>query len=199
MQNPCLQTLRVIISGFFICIRIYRMKRAIKSEAIVLKKRSLPNQDKIITLFTKELGKLSAFAKGIKKITSRRLPHVQTANLINVVLYKKDERYFLHETALIAGVSEIKKDQEKIQILYQFFFVLERLLPDSQVEFNIYNLLMNFLVDLSAPKNNYNVMLLTYLNKTVYAMGYTKEEKNYEDIRRMIEDIIHEKMPELHI
>ncbi|MBI4009495.1 recombination protein O N-terminal domain-containing protein, partial [Candidatus Roizmanbacteria bacterium] len=52
------------------------MKRTLKTEAIVLRKRSLPNQDKIVTLFTKELGKLNVFAKGIKKITSRRLPHV---------------------------------------------------------------------------------------------------------------------------
>ncbi|MBI4226632.1 DNA repair protein RecO, partial [Candidatus Roizmanbacteria bacterium] len=64
------------------------MKRTIKTEAIVLRKRSLPNQDTIVTLFSKKIGKVNAFAKGIKKITSRRLPHVQTANLINAVLYK---------------------------------------------------------------------------------------------------------------
>src|SRR3989344_8814120 len=139
------------------------MKRNIKIEAIVLKKRSLPNQYKIITLFTKELGKVSAFAKGIKKITSRRLPHVLTANLINTVLYKKDERFFLQETSLISGFSEIKKDQEKMQILYQFIFFLERLLPDSQIELIIYNQLMNFLVELSGSKSQNSEMLLKYL------------------------------------
>ena len=69
------------------------MKRTIKTEAVVLRKRSLPNQDAIVTLFTKELGKINTIAKGIKKITSRRLPHTQTANLINTVIYKKAERF----------------------------------------------------------------------------------------------------------
>jgi len=125
------------------------MKRNIKIEAIVLKKRALPNQDKIITLFTKELGKVSAFAKGIKKITSRRLPHVQTANLINCVLYKKDERFFLQETSLVSGFSQIKNNQEKMQVLYQLFFAVERLLPDHQPETTVYRLIMKFLIELS--------------------------------------------------
>lgn len=175
------------------------MKRTTKSEAIVLKKRALPNQDKIITLFTKELGKVSAFAKGIKKITSRRLPHVQTANLINVVLYKKNEHFYLQETSLISGFSQIKKDQNKLQYLYLFFFVIERLLPDSQVEQNIYNLLMRFLVELSGSRIEIDEMLLKYLNQTVSTLGYSKEDKNYDELRRVIEEIIHEKMPELHI
>ena len=175
------------------------MNRTVKTEAVVLKKRVLPNQDNIITLFTKELGKVSVFAKGIKKITSRRLPHVQTANLINCVLYKKDERIFLQETSLISGFSQIKKDQTKLQYLYQFFFVIERLLPDNQLESHIYNLLMKFLVDLSNSKIENDEMLLNYLNKTVYVLGYTKEDKNYEELKRVIEEIIHEKMPELHI
>src|SRR3989344_4013678 len=125
------------------------MRRTIKTEAVVLKKRVLPNQDNIITLFTKELGKVSVFAKGIKKITSRRLPHVQTANLINCVLYKKDERFFLQETSLVSGFSQIKNNQEKMQVLYQLFFAVERFLPDHQPETTVYRLIMKFLIELS--------------------------------------------------
>jgi len=77
--------------------------------------------------------------------------------------------------------------------------VIERLLPDNQLESHIYNLLMKFLVDLSNSKIENDEMLLNYLNKTVYVLGYTKEDKNYEELKRVIEEIIHEKMPELHI
>ena len=175
------------------------MKRSIKSEAVVLKKRSLPNQDKIITLFTKELGKVSAFAKGIKKITSRRLPHVQTANLINVVLYKKNEHFYLQETFLISGFSEIKKDQGKLQLLYQFFFVVERILPENQLETDIYNLVIRFLVELSRTKNHSEEILEKYLNQAMQILGYAKEDKTFDELKRIIEEIIHEKMPELHI
>lgn len=175
------------------------MKRTIKTEAIVLRKRPLPNQDKIVTLFTKELGKVNAFAKGIKKITSRRLPHVQTANLISVVLYKKDDRFYLQETSLVSGFSQIKKDQRKFHLLYQFLFVVERMLPDNQLETAVYKLVMKFLVELAKTNSQDSAILTIYLNKVLKILGYSKEDKSYEELRNAIEEIIHEKMPKLLI
>ena len=175
------------------------MKRTIKTEAIVLRKRSLPNQDKIITLFTKEQGKIKAFAKGIKKITSRRLPHVQTANLIKAVIYKKDDRFYLQETNLISGFSQIKKDSHKVQLLYLFLFVIERLLPENQLETAVYKLVMSFLVELSKSDNQDGSLSARYLNKILKLLGYSKEDKSYNELISSIEEIIHEKMPDLHI
>lgn len=175
------------------------MKRTVKTEAIVLRKRSLLNQDKIVTLFTKELGKIKAFAKGIKKITSRRLPHVQTANLINVVLYRKDSRFYLQETSLISGFSQIKKDPHKVQLLYLFIFVVERLLPENQLETIVYKLLVNFLIELSETKSQDTSLLTKYLNKVFKLLGYSKEDKSYDELTKAIEEIINEKMPDLRI
>lgn len=175
------------------------MARTFKTEAIVLRKRSLPNQDNIVTVFTKELGKINAFAKGIKKITSRRLPHVQTANLINVILYKKDERFYLQETSLISGFTQIKKNQAKLNLLYQFLFAVERLLPDNDVERTVYKLLLNFMVKLSSLDRFGDQLLTKYLNSLLKLLGYSKEDKSYSELRPTIEEIIHEKIPDLHI
>lgn len=175
------------------------MKRTIKTEAIVLRKRSLPNQDTIVTLFSKKIGKVNAFAKGIKKITSRRLPHTQTANLINTILYKKDSRFYLQETNLISGFSQIKKNPHKIQLLYLFLFVVERLLPENQSETAVYDLLMKFLIELSKNDNLDSSLSARYLNKILKLLGYSKEDKSYDELRNAIEEIIHEKIPELYI
>lgn len=175
------------------------MRRTIKTEAIVLRKRSLPNQDTIVTLFSKKIGKVNAFAKGIKKITSRRLPHVQTANLINAIFYKKDSRFYLRETNLISGFSQIKKNPHKIQLLYLFLFVVERLLPENQLEEAVYKLVLNFLIELSETESQGNSLLTKYLNEILKLLGYSKDDKSYEELVNAIEEIIHEKIPELHI
>ncbi|PIP63744.1 hypothetical protein COW97_01050, partial [Candidatus Roizmanbacteria bacterium CG22_combo_CG10-13_8_21_14_all_34_12] len=57
--------------------------RSLKTEAVVLKKKDLLNKDVLISVFSQDLGRLTLFAKGIKKITSRRSPHLQTGNLVN--------------------------------------------------------------------------------------------------------------------
>lgn len=175
------------------------MNRTLKTEAIVLKKRSMPNQDKIVTLFTKDIGKLNVFAKGIKKITSRRLPHVQTANLLDTILNEKNDHYYLQETNLLSGFSQIKKDHFKMQSVYTFFFIIERLLPENQPEPDVYILTKKFLIGLSHSTVHNTQPLEDYLNKVLFMLGYSKSEKPLELVKAEIEEIIHEKIPELQL
>ncbi len=174
------------------------MTRTFKTEAIILKKRNLLNKDVVITFFSQELGKISVFAKGIKKITSRRLPNTQTGNLINAVIYKKDDRFYLQETNLISAFSQIKNNSKKIDYLYQFFFILERLLPENQKEEAVYKLVKRFMIELS--KDGFDMKKLTaYFNDLLFDLGYLKEKKPLEEIRFLIEEIINEKIPSLII
>lgn len=175
------------------------MKRTLKTEALVLKKRSLPNQDKIITLFAEDMGKLTVFAKGIKKITSRRLPHAQTANLISVVLYNRNGRYYLQETALISGFSRIKNDPVKVGYLYVFIFVADRLLPEEQSEKEVYVLSKKYIIELSHAKQANPDLLTRYLNQLLVILGYAKQDMSFDQLQATIEEIIHEKIPDLHL
>lgn len=175
------------------------MSKTLKTEAIVLRKRSLLSKDSLVTLFSKDLGKINVFAKGAKKITSRRLPHIQTANLINVVISQKGDRFYLQETSLISAFSQIKKNHAKIQSLYLFFFVLERLLPEHQIENDPYIALKSFLITLSDRQDNNTQILTKYLNKILQFFGYLKEKKTLDELTPFIQEIIREKIPRLHI
>ncbi|MFN4212609.1 MAG: DNA repair protein RecO [Microgenomates group bacterium] len=173
------------------------MRRILKTEAIVLKKRNLLNKDIIITLFTEKYGRLNVVAFGIKKITSRRLSHIQTGNLIKVLIYKKDDRFYLQESQLISGFSQIKDNQQKIKDLYLFFFVLDRLLPENQKELLVYQLTKKFLIDLSKSIANKKSILTKYLNKTLIFLGYLTKEKHFDEIKFYIEELLQEKIPSL--
>lgn len=175
------------------------MTRILKTEALVLRKRSLMGKDNLITLFTKELGKINVFAKGIKKITSRRLPHVQTANLINVVVSQKDDRFYLQETTLTSAFSQIKKNHEKIKSFYFLFFILERLLPENQKEEDVYRDTISYLIKSSRSDGSNEELLIESINKILKLLGYLKEKKSLEEVAYLVEEIIHEKFPKLHL
>lgn len=170
------------------------MLKTLKTEAIVLKKRNLLGKDVLISLFTETDGKIIAVAKGLRKITSKRSPHLQTGNLIKIQLNRKKDRSYLEETSLISGFSEIKKDERKINILYQFFFVLDRLLPENQKENTVYQLTKSFLIKLSQKTLNNNILSI-YLNKVLKALGYLKKDYTIEKLKKIIFDLINEKMP----
>lgn len=170
--------------------------RSLKTEAVVLKKKSLLNKDVLISLFTQDLGRLTVFAKGVKKITSRRSPHLQTGNLINVLLSNRNDHYYLQETQLVSGFSELKQDDDRVKLLYAFLFVLERLLPEQQKEAKIYNLTKNFFIDLSKSDKKETV-ILKYLTQIAMSLGYLDKEVSKTELISLIEEIINEKIPSL--
>lgn len=170
--------------------------RSAKTEAIILKKKDLLNRDILIRLFTEDLGRLTVFAKGVKKITSRRSPHLQTGNLINVLLSLRNDHYYLQETRLISGFSELKEDENKVKQLYSFLFVLERLLPEQQKEAKIYNLTKKFLIELSNSPGS-RTITVKYLTVIMKLLGYLDKEVGLIELKSLIEEIINEKIPVL--
>ncbi|MEK7597454.1 MAG: DNA repair protein RecO [Patescibacteria group bacterium] len=170
--------------------------RSLKTEAVVLKKKDLLNKDVLISLFTQDLGRLTIFAKGVKKITSRRSPHLQTGNLINVLISHKNDHYYLQESQIVSGFSELKKDEKKVRQLYSLLFVLDRLLPEQQKETKTYNLTKNFLIDLSKSVKS-NIITFQYLTNIMMQLGYLDKKVSYPELKSLIEEIINEKIPSL--
>ena len=52
-------------------------ERTYRTEAIVLKRTDFGEADRLLTLFSKDLGKISAIAKGARKPQSRKTGHVE--------------------------------------------------------------------------------------------------------------------------
>src|SRR3989338_6001270 len=143
------------------------MPRNIQTDAFILKKKNLPTKDSIINIFSKDHGKLSVFAKGVRTFTSRRLPHLQTGNLVTATLAKSKERYYLQETVLLRALSEYVLVKRYISALAQ-----------KKKEPNLKD-------------------LEHVLNTLLAQLGYLHEddkEKDIEELRVTIEQLINEKL-----
>lgn len=173
-----------------------RQGNIIKTEALVLKKRELLEKDILLTLFTQELGKVTITAKGVRKITSRRASHIETLNLIKVLLYRKTERLYLQGTELISAFSAIKKDARKVNDVYKFLFILDRILPEQQPEPAVYAIAKQFLISVSRADIFSEIHLAEYMKEVLRALGFGTNAVTFADLIREIEEIIQEKMPE---
>ncbi len=125
------------------------MRGEIKVKGVVLRKKRLKEKDLQVILFTEEQGKILAFAKGVQKITSRRLSHLDTGNLIKARVIQKGDFYYLSETSLISGFSSIKENLRKIS---DFFFVLkiiEKLSPERQKDKLLFQLLLKTIKEIN--------------------------------------------------
>lgn len=164
-------------------------------EAFVLKKKNLPTRDFIVTFFTKEHGKVSAIAKGIKSITSRRAGAIQTGNLVRVVVSSKGDRRYLQEATLVSAFSNLKKEERKLSATYLCFFILDRLLPEGEPEYALYQAAKKYLVGLSREKELDHARLEDFLNQVLRTLGYIDQSQDLAQLKRVVEEVIGQKVP----
>ena len=168
--------------------------KIIETDAIVIKEKRLLKNDSLVIFFTKKLGKIKVVAKGVKKITSRRLSHLDTGNLIKVFFYQKKDVYYLQKTILRSSFSLLKANHVKIKYLFFILFLLDRLLPENQEENKIYFLTLNYLSQL-AYKRESSKNLLNYSNQLLLHLGYGKKFPDLNALKMFIQEIINEETP----
>lgn len=102
------------------------------SEAIVLKIFSNGDLDKIVSVFTKNFGKIIAKVKSANKISSKLRGHLEPGNLIITRLIFKNKFQL---------VDALK--QEKLNLNFKDLDLLDKILPEMEQDENLYFKLRN--------------------------------------------------------
>ncbi len=172
------------------------MTRTFSGKGFVLYKKNLLKDDKLISIFSDNFGKITCFAKGIRKITSKRLSHLETGNFIKFTISKRGEFNYLQESEVMWGFSKIKSNPEKLEKLYTVLFILEKILPQDEKEIIVLDKLQLFLKKLNNSLENFN-NLDSFLIEILIQLGYlSKDEsqKPYFDSIKFTESIIGQKI-----
>lgn len=171
----------------------YRTNKEI-DEGIVLVKKQILHSDVLIVVLTHHFGKVALLAKGIKKITSKRIAALQTGNIIKVIFSEKNnELRYLSSVELISHLSAIKKDLVKMQHLYILLYMFDRLLPDSQKDPSIYGVCKRLLVQLAKEKTD-RFFLTKAMSTILMQLGYGQCQ-SYDECTSIVEEITGKKMP----
>lgn len=111
-------------------------------EAIVLKSKNLGEADKILSLFTRELGKVTAVAKGVRKIKSKNRGAVQPFSLSSIMLYQGKNLDTVTQCQLLEGFPALRSDLERMSYASYFAQLVDLMLPEREKNEEIFLLLL---------------------------------------------------------
>lgn len=120
--------------------------------AIILKRTDFDEAKRIITLLTRNHGKISAIAPGVRKLTSRKGSHLELFNHAQVFLAKGKNLDIITEAATINSFENIRNNLEKIGQSYYIAELVDALLPEEQKNYRVFNLLLNALSRLNKKR-----------------------------------------------
>lgn len=121
-----------------------------KTEGIVLKRKNVGEADRLLTIFTKDNGKMQVKAIGVRKITSRRASHVEPLNHVSFSMHKGAGMPILTEATTITNYDVIKSDLKKMGLAYHICEIIDGLCVEGTENHGVFTLLQNILVKIEA-------------------------------------------------
>lgn len=118
-----------------------------KTTGIIIKKSRNRENDQLLVVYTKELGKIMVTARGAQKITSRRLGALDTLNFVHLVVKENQHFYSLREVSLMSSLQLVKENYEKKKHLLLILEIVDKLTSFNEQDLPLFNYLKKFLVE----------------------------------------------------
>ncbi|HSX57888.1 MAG TPA: DNA repair protein RecO [Candidatus Saccharimonadales bacterium] len=151
--------------------------RNFSTEGLVIKRKNFGEADSLVTIFTKNQGKITSIAKGVRKITSRRAPSLELFNQIKFFLYGNGKLPVLTEAASLQSFPNLKKDLDKLSLAYLILELLDQFLAEGQESQKLYLLLVEVLEEINETEDLEKAKLLSscFQIKLLREVGYLPE------------------------
>ncbi len=175
------------------------LNRNIKTTGIILRKTDYSEADRIFVILTKELGKISAIAKGVRKVKSKMGGHLEFFCEINFEFYKSSsgDLYRVNGAESTSVNKNIVQDLELMEDGYKIIKLLNEFTEEKYPLPKVLKL-SNESFELLNQENDANLILLTFQIKFFTILGYLPsfdhclkcrekltDSKNYFDISNL--------------
>lgn len=140
-------------------------------EAIVLNKHDFREVDQIVSLYTKDRGKIDVLARGVKKITSKNMAHLEPFSHIFVDLVGGKEFDQLTKVVPINIFSNIRQNLEKVisaEFVVNFF---EKLTESGSADLQTWKLVSSWFYFVDKTKKFNSILVDAFILQLFGVLG----------------------------
>jgi DNA repair protein RecO (recombination protein O) len=151
--------------------------RITKLEAVVISHRDFGEADRFIRLFSRELGKMDAIAKGIRKARSRKAAHLEPFTHVALVLARGQSAWIITQADMLTAFNAIRDDLKKTAQAAYVVELADRLTAQDQVDSAVFRLVLETLKRLDQLADPFNALChyeLHLLNLTGFRPEFFK-------------------------
>ena len=143
----------------------------LRTEGIILSRRNFGEADRILTIYTKDYGKISAIAKGVRRPRSKKGGHVELGNWckIFVACGKNLDLLIEVETKKPFGIDNFTS--AKANKIYHLLELVDSLTQHEQTNQKVFFLLLEFLDEI-LKENNFDLISSVFKVKLLSELGF---------------------------
>ncbi len=140
-------------------------------KGLVIRTTDIRESDRLLTIFTEEMGVVTALAKGARSLKSRKMSSTMQFCYSNFVLYQKGELYWVKDAELIESFFDIRNSIEGLALAAYIADVLSDVTV-SQEEESLLRLSLNSLYAIGKGKHPLDKIKAAFEIRAASILGF---------------------------
>jgi len=168
--------------------------KSVKVSGVVIAENNMGDYDKMLTILTPNLGKISCSAKGARRPKSQLMSGSQLMCFGEYMLFKGSDTYTLNSCEIIELFYNIRTDLEKLTYAMYVTKIVSDVTTENQNSFNTLKLYLNTLYMISETEKDLDFIISVFKLRILKILGFapntrecvgckTKENIRYFSIR----------------
>ena len=145
----------------------------IKMSGIIISENNLGDYDKMLTMLTPGLGKISCVAKGARRQRSALLAGTQFLCFGEYMMYKGSNTYTINSCETIEVFYNLRTDLDKLNYAVEITKIIRDVTEENQNCYKILQLFLNTLYTLSETDKNPDLIISVFKLKLLCFLGFT--------------------------
>jgi DNA repair protein RecO (recombination protein O) len=163
-------------------------QRVYRTPAVVLKRMDLGEADRIITVFSRDEGKIRAVAKGVRRGTSRSAGHLEPFTLSDILFAVGRDLDVVSQADTLESFRHIREDLVLATHAYYLAEVVDLLTEDRQEHRAVFDILVDSF-RLLGQGTDARLVLIAFHLRLLEALGYRPELRQCVGCGHVIEPV----------
>ena len=144
----------------------------VKTKGIIIAESNMGDFDKMLTMLTPGLGKISCAAKGARRQNSALLAGTQFLCFGEYILYKSQDNYSINSCDTIEMFYNIRTDLDKIKYAVHITKIIQDVTTENENSYKILQLYLNTLYMISETDKDPDFILSVFKIKLLCFLGF---------------------------
>ncbi|MBI3282449.1 DNA repair protein RecO [Candidatus Curtissbacteria bacterium] len=143
----------------------------LRTEGVVLRRKNFGEADRIITLYTRDHGKISALARGVRRPRSKKAGHIELGSWCKVFVARGKNLDLLTEVESKKAFGIKEFTETKANRIYHILELVDSLTPEHQKNLPVFILLVQFLKK-CATEEDFPLLSSVFKVKLMTSLGF---------------------------
>lgn len=144
----------------------------VKMKGIIIAENNMGDFDKMLTMLTPGVGKISCVAKGARRPKSTLLAGTQFLCFAEYVMYKGQENYIINSCDTIEVFYNLRTDLDKLQYAVDITKIIQDVTNENENSYKILQLFLNTLYMLSETEKDPDFIVSVFKIKLLCYLGF---------------------------